>query len=240
MDEIKKLLENMQREIKQQKTDMLEMKEDIKISINNNINEKFKNLQLKNELLEKKIEEQTIAINNFERHIRRKNLVIFGVEEQEKSYHELEKRIIDILNTNFNLKYDNNNIEAVRRLGRKSDKVRPVVITLSTLGLKIYIQKNKKRLEKTPYYIKQDYPIEILKKRKELQTQLKKEKELGKKALIKYDKLIVLNDKEKKKSHNNASKRNLSESRELSEPKLPCNPGNNTQKQAKYNQYDTE
>lgn len=48
----------MQQDIKQQKQDMLEMKEDIKGTIINNLNEKFNNLELKNELLEKKIEEQ--------------------------------------------------------------------------------------------------------------------------------------------------------------------------------------
>lgn len=45
----------MQQDIKQQKQDMLEMKEDIKGTIINNLNEKFNNLELKNELLEKNI-----------------------------------------------------------------------------------------------------------------------------------------------------------------------------------------
>ncbi|KOB66970.1 Endonuclease-reverse transcriptase [Operophtera brumata] len=47
------------------------------------------------------------------------------------------------------------------------------------------IQKNKKKLENTPYYIKEDYPPEILNKRKELQIQLEKEREQGKMAFIK-------------------------------------------------------
>ncbi|KAF9414412.1 hypothetical protein HW555_007666 [Spodoptera exigua] len=43
-------------------------------------------------------------------------------------------------------------------------------------------------------YFSEDYPKEVLNKRKELQAQLQKEKEAGKTAFIKYDKLIVLDN----------------------------------------------
>ncbi|KOB71793.1 Endonuclease-reverse transcriptase [Operophtera brumata] len=112
-----------------------------------------------------------------------------------------------------------NSIESVRRLGKKGEKVRPIVITLLTMGLKIQIQKNKKNFENTPYYIKEDFPLEVLNKRKELQVQLEKEREQGRMAIIKYDKLIVLNNRsprvEQKQTNN--QKRNLSESPEITE-----------------------
>lgn len=226
MEELKMLLENMQQEMRQQKTDMIEMKEDIKNTINNNINDKFSSLEAKNELLEEKIYEQSRAINNFERYIRRKNLIIFGVEEQEKTYHELENMIINIINTNFNFQFDFNNIEAVRRIGKKGENTRPIIITFSTIGLKIKIQINKKCLENTPYYIKEDYPKDVLIKRKELQVQLQKEINSGNKAFIKYDKLIVLNNKRNQISQNHTNnKRNLSES--------PETPDTNSQSQVK-------
>lgn len=94
MDEIKKLLENMQREIRNSKNEMLKMKEDIKTTIINNLNEKFANLEAKQDVIETKIQQHNIAIKNFNRYIRRKNLILFGVEEQEKSYHELENKNI--------------------------------------------------------------------------------------------------------------------------------------------------
>ncbi|CAG4939298.1 unnamed protein product [Parnassius apollo] len=87
MEVIKCILENMQKEIKQQKIDMLEMKEEIKTAINNNINDKFRSLEIKNERIEKKLEEHSSAIKKLERYTRRKNLIIFGVEKREKSYH---------------------------------------------------------------------------------------------------------------------------------------------------------
>lgn len=206
----------MQQDIKQQKQDILEMKEDIKCTIINSLNEKFNNLELKNELLEKKIEEQTNKINNLDRQFRRKNLILFGVEESEKSYDELERMVINIINTYIKISCDTNNIEAVRRLGKKGEKVRPIVITFNTLGFKLKIQKNKNHLQNTSYYLKEDYPIEILIKRKELQVELQKEKDAGNTAFIKYDKIIILNNKQP--PHKQSSKRNLSESPETLHP----------------------
>lgn len=219
MEEIKMMLVNLQQDLRQQKQDILEMKEDIKNTINNNINEKFSNIEQKNEFLERKAEEQSVKINILERQIRRKNLVFFGVEESEKSYHELEDMITNIINTHFKVPCDRNNIESARRLGKKNDKVRPIVVSFTTMGFKLNIQKTKNCLDNTSYYIKEDYPLEVLKKRKELQIQLQIEKEAGNIAYIKYDKLIVLNQNNNRQiSHNHSNqhnKRNLSESPEM-------------------------
>lgn len=213
MEEIKSILMKMQQDLIQQKQDMADMKEDIKNTINSNINEKFKSLEYKNEFLENKLEEQNKKINNLERHIRRKNLVMFGIEDKEKSYEELVNIIISIINTYFKTSCDNNNIEEVRRVGKKGEKPRPVIVTFATMGLKIKLQKNKKSLQNTQYYIKEDYPIEVLNKRRELQAQLQKEREAGNTAFINYDKLIVLKNN-KNSMNNQLNKRNLSESPE--------------------------
>ncbi|CAG4996139.1 unnamed protein product [Parnassius apollo] len=47
------------------------------------------------------------------------------------------------------------------------------------MGFKLKIQQNQKCLKDTHYYVKQDFPKEVLKKRKELQPQLKVEREAG-------------------------------------------------------------
>lgn len=80
------------------------------------------------------------------------------------------------------------------------------------MGLKIKILQNQKCLKNSPYYIKQDYPIEVLNKRRDLQAQLKEERDSGNKAFIKYDKLIVIPNKSNNIPHKN--KRFLSESPE--------------------------
>lgn len=195
MEEIKYMLKEMQQEIRQQKADMQNMQENIKEAINKNINDKFAILESKNVLLEQKIEIQAKKINYLERKLSQRDLLIFGVDENEKYYWELEEKVIDIINKKLNINCDSNNIESTRRLGKKSEKVRPIVVTLTTMALKIKILKNKKKLEPSPYYIKEYFPVEILNKRKELQIEVDKEREQGKLAIIKYDKIVILKDR---------------------------------------------
>ncbi|CAG5058191.1 unnamed protein product [Parnassius apollo] len=86
------------------------------------------------------------------------------------------------------------------------------------MGFKLKIQQNQKCLKDTPYYVKQDFPKEVLKKRKELQPQLKVEREAGNTAFLKYDKLIVLPRRNKTSTQNPTNKRSLSESPETKNP----------------------
>ncbi|GBP68635.1 Muscle M-line assembly protein unc-89 [Eumeta japonica] len=66
-------------------------------------------------------------------------------------------------------------------------------------GTKIKIIKQKRALKDTNYYIKEDYPKYVLEKRKELQEQLKREREKGVRAKIIYDKLIIPKNNTKRK-----------------------------------------
>ncbi|CAG5017101.1 unnamed protein product [Parnassius apollo] len=122
MDEITDMLRKMQDEMSQQKVDMVAMKEDIKNTINNNINEKFKSLENKNLQLEQKLETQKLSFDNLDRFNTRKNLLFFGVEEREISYQDLEKKVLDIINNILNIKCEKHYVESVRRLGKKAIK----------------------------------------------------------------------------------------------------------------------
>ncbi|CAH0721442.1 unnamed protein product, partial [Brenthis ino] len=96
------------------------------------------------------------------------------------------------------------------------------------MGLKIQIQKTKKILNGTSYYIKEDFPKDVLIKRKELQTELKKERAQGKKAFIKYDKLVIL------EKNTQAGQQQLpNKKRHLSESPESSNNYNNNEKQNK-------
>lgn len=209
MEEISIMLKNIQAEMQQQKIEIREMKEEITNAINNSINERFRNLEEKNTLLEDKIKMQEQSLDYL---TRRKNLIFFGVDEKEKYYNELETNILNLINNDMHIPCGKSNIESVRRLGKKESKIRPVVVTFTTLGKKIEILKNKKSLAEKSFYVKEDFPKEILNKRRELQTQLKKERENGKYAVLRYDKLIV---REKEAIHTN--KRHLSVSPKDSE-----------------------
>lgn len=195
MEEITQMLKKIQDEMKQQKIEITK-------SINDNINEKFQNLEIRSAKLESKVEKQSQIIQNFDKILRRRNLVFFGIEEVEKGYHDMERIILGIINKNMTTPCDTNNIEYVKRIGKKEpEKTRPVIVTFTTMGKKIEILKKKKNLDSTSYYIKQDFPPEVLEKRKELQKKVDEERKQGRNAVLRYDKVIYL-----KGTPNNPSK----------------------------------
>lgn len=73
----------------------------------------------------------------------------------------------------------------------KTYKPRPIAVTFATLGYKIKVMQQKRALNDTGHYLKDDYPNHILEKRKMLQEQIKIEQEKINKASIKYDKLVL-------------------------------------------------
>ncbi|VVC97319.1 unnamed protein product [Leptidea sinapis] len=68
-------------------------------------------------------------------------------------------------------------------------KSRPVVISFLNQWKKEHIMKNKKKME--TIYLTDDYPKNVLEKRKILQEQLMEERKKGNYAIIKYDSLII-------------------------------------------------
>lgn len=140
----------------------------------------MKNLKLGRKIkesLKEKLENQEQRLNMLEKHARQRNIVFFGIEESEKSYFDLETNIITFINKYFSLNLNCSDIQEARRIGRKSEKPRPITITLTTLGNKIKIMNQKRVLNNTNYYIKEDYPQHVLEKRKMLQEQIKTERE---------------------------------------------------------------
>lgn len=160
-----------------------------------NIDAKLCQFQSELNNLKENQENQEKRIDQLEREIRNRNLVLFGVTETENSYFDLEKLIIKILNEKLNVECMVSEIEHARRLGRKNEKPRPIIIGFTTLGKKIRVLKNKSKLEGTPLYIKSDYPPKVLKERAALQEELKEKKASGKNAVLIYNKLVILPNK---------------------------------------------
>ncbi|CAH2088514.1 unnamed protein product [Euphydryas editha] len=195
MDEVLKALLNIQKDIAQQKQDMIDVKENIKESkesINKNIDEKFDRIEAKTKQLEEKIEKQQKSIDFLEKQMRKKNIVFFGISESEKNYEELLNNILNIINEKMNIACPKWEIEAVSRLGRNKDKIRPVVVTTTTLSRKLQILKNKRTLDNSGLYIKQDYTPAVLLKRRELQDELQRKRMSGKKVTLRYDKIVEI------------------------------------------------
>lgn len=155
-------------------------------------------LKQKVELLEKKVE-------ILEREKKKNNLMIFGLEEKEKSNSGLIEAVVHEIK-NLGVKLEIQEINKVQRVGQKHEngKARPITITLTTFWKRIEILKNKKK-SKT-IYITEDFPKHILEIRRSLQDRLKEERNKGNYAYINYDKLVVREDKPNEKRKRSPSR----------------------------------
>lgn len=159
------------------------------------LDEKMKTITEENTKLKNKISELEFKLQRAEIEKRKNNLVFFGINENIKLEMELVDYIKEII-VNMGVHMDSQEISKVYRIGQKTDnKNRPVIVTITTQWKKHLILKNKPDLPQG-VNIKEDYPKEILDKRKQLQPQVEEEIKKGNIAYIKYDKLIVKKPKE--------------------------------------------
>lgn len=207
------MLQKIQEELAHQKLEFKQLEQNITQKINDNINEKFEKINLKTEELEEKLKKQDIRLEFFEKQLKKKNLIFFGLEEvSEKSYHDLEAKMIEFIKNKMKIPCEKSEIESIRRMGKKGENPRPIAVTFSTLGKKLQVLYKKKTLDNSSYYLKEDYSKNVLEKRKNLQEELKKLKGEGKRAMLKQDKIVIITKTNVEKGNRNNSKRNLSES----------------------------
>ncbi|CAH2092835.1 unnamed protein product [Euphydryas editha] len=164
------------------------------------LDEKIKILMEENSHLKVKVTNLEQKITFLEREKRRNNLVLFGVDEKGKTEIELVDSVKEII-TESGIHLDSQEISQIHRIGKQSNKNRPVIISLTTTWKKHLILKNKRNFP-TNVYVKEDFPKDVLEVRKQLQPQVEAERKNGNKAFIKYDKLIV-----KKQINDNREKR---------------------------------
>lgn len=202
MEDILFALKNIQKDLDEQRSEIrnssAKVTEQVTQNIHKIMDEKFSKLQDQHDNLKEKVINQEKRIYFLERQARQRNLIFFGIDENESSYENLQKNIESFIKNYFGTELEHRDIQEVRRVGIKGDRPRPIIVTFSTLGLKINILKQKGLLKDTQYYVKEDYPLQVLQKRRELQEQAKIEKEKGNNVRIKYDKLVVVKNNNKR------------------------------------------
>nr|XP_034830021.1 uncharacterized protein LOC117987172 [Maniola hyperantus] len=210
--------------------------ERITSKINENIDQKFILIQKEIETVKQTNENHEKRIALMEKQIRARNVIFFGIEEGEKSYEGLECKVLSTIN-NMGIKYDKNDLEMVRRMGKPTEgKIRPINITFTTYGKKIAILKNKSKLKNTNIYVKEDFPPHVLEVRKSLQEQVQKERSEGKMAYLKYDKIIIAGGGSSSKKVEGSRKNQQSKKRELesSPPQPDGNPSTSSESTTKH------
>lgn len=144
--------------------------------------EENKHLKSKVNILEKKVE-------FLEEEKRKNNLILFGVKESEWNGSLIEDiKIIIEKETNINIQP--HEINKAYRIGIKGKYARPLLVSFTSTWKRNLILRCKNKF--TPgFYIKEDFSKAILEERKKLIPLLIQEREKGKIAYLKKDKLIV-------------------------------------------------
>ncbi|CAH2092405.1 unnamed protein product [Euphydryas editha] len=189
MDEQFELLFYKMREEMRKQT--AELTESLTKSIMEEIDKKLTPIIEENEKQKQKICNLEKEIEFLKREKRSNNIIIFGLEESEKSTSELFQNVKENFRRDLNIIIEENGINKLYRLGKgkNGNKPRPVLCSFVNGWKKDEIMKNRKSLKKI--YISEDYSKEVLEKRKALRPQLLEEKKKGNIAFLKNDKLII-------------------------------------------------
>ncbi|XP_059061694.1 uncharacterized protein LOC131854592 [Achroia grisella] len=163
--------------------------------ISKTIDEKIQPLIIENKELKQEVQSLKVKILEMEKQTRKNNIILHGVTEKEENYTELQELVVETLNKlsveTALQEWDKWELSRVQRLGKKKEsKIRPILITLTLTWRRTEILKNKSKFPKN-IYVTEDFPKDILLKRKELKIKMKEEIAKGKKAYISYDKLVV-------------------------------------------------
>lgn len=187
-DQFQLLFEKMKNEIQNQ---TIELKDSITNNIMERLDEKLQPIIIENKNLKIKVENLEKEIETLKRGKKQNNLIIFGVNEDERSTQELIQNIINIFKTDLDIQFQEHEINNIYRLGKEksSGKPRPILFSFVSEWKKNEVMKKKKSLKNV--YVTEDYTKEVLEKRKTLQAQLKVEREKGNVAYLKFDKLVV-------------------------------------------------
>lgn len=151
----------------------------------------IKPLQEENQRLKEKVGSLENKIKVFERNEKRNNFIVYGIPENRDSEEQLITKIINILKNDLNINLEKSEVVTAYRLGKYvMNKNRPILVKIVTIWKKNEIMRHKKNL-KNGVRISEDFPKEILIKRQELQEDLKREREKGNIAFLKYDKIVI-------------------------------------------------
>lgn len=184
-------------EISELKREILSAKSEIQDTVNealNEVNTKIQRLEDLNQEKDALIEQQNSKISELQIEIRKRNIVIYNINETESSSKSLENIVLDVLNEKTGGKLTVENIENCFRMGKSTnglDRPRPILVSFLSLKTKNFIMKNVKKIVEAGYGISDDFPKEINEKRKELVPIMKKLKDENFKVSLRKDKLFV-------------------------------------------------
>lgn len=178
------LFDKMKIEMQRQTT---ELTESLTKNIMERMDEKLNPIIEENEKLKQKIGNLEKEIELMKKDKKSNNIIVFGLEENEKSTSELFQSVKETLRGDLNMNIQENEVNKLYRLGKNkvNNKPRPVLCSFVNEWKKDEIMKKKKSFKNI--YVSEDYSKEVLEKRKAFQPQLLEERKKGNTACLRYD-----------------------------------------------------
>lgn len=195
-------MEEMLREIKE-KLDRMEERDKRTENKLDGLQKEIQTIKAANEQLTKenrylklKITQQERSLEETNREIKKKNIIIHGLEDQEmESELQLSEKIRVVLR-DMGIKIEmEKEIVETRRLGKyRTGKTRPILAELRKWEKKMEILKGTNNLRGKNIYIEEDYSKAMQEIRKQLIKHRNKIRTQGHHVLLRYNKLIINGD----------------------------------------------
>ncbi|KAI5728665.1 hypothetical protein M8J77_019255 [Diaphorina citri] len=186
LEELKKIREDFN--VEQQETRKL-------------IEERFSTEQAEKIKINEKLDKQDSRINKLEKEARKRNVIIYGMNEgPHESFMDLKSKINWILNVKMELGIRGEEIDEFFRLGKKNEEKRnrPIIVKMISSWRKSEIMMSKRKLIGTKIFIENDLSEEEILEKRNMIAEMKNLKAKGHEAYIKGKSLVVNMDKYKK------------------------------------------
>lgn len=167
------------------KRDMKEMRESVE--------EKIDGVKVNITNMELKLENQDKRIGLIEREKRKRNVIVYGIEEQvDEKWSDLKVKVVGFLNNKLNIITNMNEIDDFFRMGKKCpNKSRPIMLKLTTYWKKLEIIRSTGRLKGTKIFLDHDLSIEEINEKKKLIPTMLNFRKSGQHAVMRGSQLYV-------------------------------------------------
>lgn len=137
-----------------------------------------------------KNDEQAEKIKKLEISMRKKNILVHNLPENENNEDELKTTFIRTISDELEVNLSNTDIDSLYRIGKKGTKnPRPLLVVLFSFSIKQSIM--QKRAKARNIGLSDDFPKDVVEARRKLIPTLEKFRKEGKRVMFKIDKLIV-------------------------------------------------
>lgn len=170
---------------------MKTMTEEMKV-----LTSEIREMKGENERMRGQVKEQGERIEQLEREIRRKNIVVRGIADHGEETEEETRRKVGVIVRKLEVDMDDRiDIDKITRIGKyQEERRRPILLKLTRESKKGEIMRSSKRLKGTDVWLDEDYPRSIREERRVLIAKAKEAKQQGHRAYVGYNRLVVDGD----------------------------------------------